>query len=78
MMEDAPPQQSSSIITHKWLQETAESIKLPVLNPHVCNILIPIIEAQVKKIAQQAHKFQRRAKSSQLSGKEKYLIAYDP
>ena len=59
---------SSSVIEAKRLQDIAESIRLPALSPSVCSTLIPIIELQVKRIAQQAHKFQRRSKSTQLTG----------
>ena len=66
---------SSNIIRDKWLQDTAEAVQIPALSPHVVSVLVPIVEAQVKKIAQQAHKFQRKSKSSNLTGMYMYTVS---
>jgi hypothetical protein len=56
-----------------WIQEVMETLKLPAMSPAMCKTILPAIEMHIKKIAQQAHKFQRRGKSARLSG-ELYLI----
>jgi hypothetical protein len=55
-------------LKEKWLQDVAESVKVPALNPAICKLLLSVVEVQVRKLVQQAHKFQRRAKSSTLTG----------
>lgn len=57
-----------SVLSEQWLQDVADSMGLPALNPTIVNMMLPVIEVQLKKITQQAHKFQRRAKSKTLAG----------
>lgn len=57
-----------SVLSEQWLQDVAESMGLPALNPTIVNMMLPVIEVQLKKITQQANKFQRRAKSKILAG----------
>jgi hypothetical protein len=52
----------------KWFQEIAESARLSPISPEVINTLIPLVELQVRKIIQCAHKHQRRSKSKSLKG----------
>jgi len=56
-----------STLDEQWLQDVAESLKIQALNPTLCKMLLPVIEIQVKKITQQAHKFQRRSKSNSVT-----------
>ena len=57
-----------SVLNEQWLQDVADSMGLPALNPTIVSMMLPVIEVQLKKITQQANKFQRRAKSKILSG----------
>ena len=76
-----------SIISDKWLHNiAAEVLRLPPLNPVVAGMLISVVELHIKKIIQEAHKFQRHGKSKLLSGKLIYgrrsyrcvtLVAFD-
>ena len=59
---------TSASLGDKWIQDTATAIKLPALSPAVCNVLLSLVEGQVKKMCQQALKFQKRAKKSTLTG----------
>lgn len=62
-----------SQLSEKWLQNIAkESLKLPPLNPIVCNMLLSIIEIHIKRIIQQASKFQKHSKSRTLTGNTRY------
>lgn len=59
-----------SLLSESWLQEVAT--RYAGLNPvsaEVVQELLPIVELQIRRIVQQAHKFQRHAKSSRLKGK---------
>ena len=58
-----------STITEKWLHTiAADVLRLPPLNPVVTSMLISVVELHIKKIIQEAHKFQRHGKSKLLSG----------
>mmetsp|Transcript_2881 Transcript_2881/g.3014 ORF Transcript_2881/g.3014 Transcript_2881/m.3014 type:complete len:454 (+) Transcript_2881:205-1566(+) len=50
-------------LTDSWIQEVASDIKIPAVSPPVCRHLLPVVEMQIRKIIQQAHKFQKRGKS---------------
>ena len=64
-----------SIISDKWLHNiAAEVLRLPPLNPVVAGMLISVVELHIKKIIQEAHKFQRHGKSKLLSGKLMYTV----
>mmetsp|Transcript_10223 Transcript_10223/g.22688 ORF Transcript_10223/g.22688 Transcript_10223/m.22688 type:complete len:254 (-) Transcript_10223:1232-1993(-) len=56
-----------SALSEQWLQEVAEALKLPALSPQLVRMLLPVVEVQAKKIAQQAHKFQRRSKAGTMT-----------
>lgn len=55
-------------LKESWLQEVLESLRLPAFSPALCKALLPVIEMHLKKLVEQAHKFQRRSKSPKLSG----------
>lgn len=55
-------------LSDAWLQDVADSLRLPPLSPSVLNALLPAIELQIRRIVQQSHKYQRRAKASTLKG----------
>lgn len=57
-----------SSLNEHWLQDVAESIKLPALKPSVCKLIVPSVEMQIRKVLEQAQKFQKRSKSSKLTG----------
>eukprot|EP01040_Poterioochromonas_malhamensis_P003782 gene3782-4040_t len=52
--------------SEKWFQEIAESARLPPVSPEVIHALTPIVELQIRKIIQLAHKHQRHSKSKTL------------
>ena len=56
-----------SALEEQWLQDIAESLGIPALSPTIVKMVLPVVEAHIKKIAQQAHKFQRRSKSTSMS-----------
>jgi hypothetical protein len=58
-----------SVLDEQWLQDVAQSLRIPALNPTICKMMLPIIEVHVKKLTQQAHKFQRRGKAKSMTGK---------
>lgn len=59
-----------SVLSESWLQDVAvRSAGLNPVSAEVVQELLPIVELQIRRIVQQAHKFQRRSKSSQLKGK---------
>jgi len=55
-------------IPESWIQSVVEAAGLPPASPEVVNVLLPTIELQIRKIIQQAAKFQKRGKSSTLKG----------
>lgn len=58
-----------SILSESWVQDVAT--RMAGLNPvsaEVVQELLPIVELQIRRIVQQAHKYQRRAKTSQMKG----------
>ena len=57
-----------SVLSEQWLQDVAESMGLPALNPTICKMMLPVIEVHLKKLSQQANKFQRRAKAKTMTG----------
>lgn len=57
-----------SVLNEQWLQDIAESLNLPALNPTIVKMMLPVIEVHIKKIVQQANKFQRRAKATTVTG----------
>jgi len=57
-----------SVLNEQWLQDIAEAQGLPALNPTIVKMMLPVIEVHIKKIVQQANKFQRRGKASTVSG----------
>ena len=57
-----------SSLDEQWLQDIAESSGLQALNPTVVKMILPVVELHIKKISQQAHKFQRRSKSKTMTG----------
>jgi hypothetical protein len=59
-----------------WLQDIAESIRIPAVSPMVTRTLLPVIELQIRKIAQQAFKFYKRGKGQKLTGKNKIFLIY--
>lgn len=59
---------SMSVLNEQWLQDIAEAQGLPALNPTIVKMMLPVIEVHIKKIVQQANKFQRRGKASAVSG----------
>jgi hypothetical protein len=62
--------------SEKWFQEIAESARLPPISPEVINTLIPIVELQIRKIIQNAHKHQKRSKSRIFKGNDKRNITF--
>lgn len=64
-----------SLISEKWLHDIAtEVLKLPPLNPVVASMVISVIELHIKKIVQEAYKFQKHGKSKRLSGKQTITV----
>jgi 3-dehydroquinate dehydratase len=59
-----------STLDEQWLQDIAESMGLPALSPSIVKMILPVVEVHIKKIAQQAHKFQRRSKANSLTGSQ--------
>ena len=57
----------STTLTEDWLHSVATSTRLPAFHPSIAKELLPAIETHIRKIAQQAHKFQRRGKRSMLT-----------
>ena len=49
-------------ITEAWLQDVCESVSVPAVAPSVSRKVLPVVEMQVKKLIQQAAKFQKRGK----------------
>ena len=57
-----------SSLSDSWVQDIASDIRIPAISPPVCRHLLPVIEMQIRKIIQQAHKFQKRGKGRCLTG----------
>lgn len=55
-----------SYITEDWLQDVVEETQLPAVSPGVTKTILPVVEMQIRKILQHAHKFQRRGKRRKL------------
>lgn len=66
--------QSKAWLTESWLQDVAASIKLNPLSPEVVRSILPIVDLQLRKIIQEAHKFQRRTKTTEFKGKYIFSI----
>jgi len=66
-----------SVLEEQWLQDIAESLSLPALNPTIVKMMLPVIEVHIKKIVQQANKFQRRAKATTVTGRTSIFILYE-
>lgn len=62
-----------SVLNEQWLQDIAESLALPALNPTIVKMMLPVIEVHIKKIVQQANKFQRRAKATAVTGAANFI-----
>jgi hypothetical protein len=58
-----------SALDEQWLQDIAEAMGISALSPSAVKMVLPVVEAHIKKIVQQSHKFQRRSKSKALTGK---------
>ena len=48
-------------LTEAWLQRVARDISLPPLSPSVCSNVLPIVEAHIRQLLQQAYKFSKKA-----------------
>jgi hypothetical protein len=48
--------------------QVVTSIHIPAVSPSVARALLPIIEMKIRKLIQQANKFQRRGKRKSLTG----------
>lgn len=63
-------------LTDSWAQDVAVDIRIPAISPPVVRHLLPVIEMQIRKIIQQAHKFQKRGKSRCLTGTYRGFILF--
>jgi hypothetical protein len=54
-------------LSDSWLQDVASSLRLPPLSPSFVHTMLPVIELQLRRVLQQAHKFQRRSKAPVLT-----------
>jgi hypothetical protein len=59
---------SMTTLTESWIQDVAADVKIPAISPPVCRHILPVVEMQIRKIIQQAQKFQKRGKSRCLTG----------
>lgn len=58
-----------SSLTEAWLQDLiTKTLGLPAVNGEVVEELLPCLELHVRRLIQQAHKYQRRSKSAFMRG----------
>jgi hypothetical protein len=61
-------------LDEQWLQDIAESMGISALSPNVVKMILPVVDAHIKKITQQAHKFQRRSKAQSMTGADAQVM----
>ena len=57
-----------SSLSDSWIQDVASDCGIAAISPPVCRHILPVVEMQIRKIIQQAHKFQKRGKGRTLTG----------
>ncbi len=57
-----------SYLSESWLQEITKNLGLGAVSMEVVEEILPFVELQVRRVVQQALKFQRRSKSAYLKG----------
>lgn len=67
---------ATSSITEDWLQPIVENlVRLPALSPSTSRVFLPIVDQQLRKLIQEAWKFQKRSKRKPVLSVESINLA---